>query len=197
MMGQKQEIGDGRAGEENGRARGRARKRSHRRPQRCRASKKETPHEAVNDIVKAEPTALRPSRRILAAAPPLPPTVVMRWDQSSSEVKLAAISVSLNVRPRSADMPASMQERAFRCTRSLLDDKRSTKPSHTHIARSLKKEFDGWYGPAWQCVVGKSFGSFVTHAGGGFVYFTLDDDDDDIPTRNASLFCFSRLPFDL
>ncbi|KAK9142928.1 hypothetical protein Syun_012328 [Stephania yunnanensis] len=145
------------------------------------------PHEAVNDIVKAEPTALRPSRRILAVTPPLPPTVVMRWDQSSSEVKLAAISVSLNVRPRSADMPASMQERAFRCTRSLLDNQRSTKPSHTHIARSLKKEFDGWYGPAWQCVVGKSFGSFVTHAGGGFVYFTLDDEDDDNDTNKKRL----------
>ncbi|KAK9102946.1 hypothetical protein Sjap_020200 [Stephania japonica] len=122
---------------------------------------------AVSDgaTVKAEPTDLRPF-----------PSVVVRWDQSS-EVKLAAIAVSLKVRPRSADMPPTMQERAFRCTRSLVD--RPTKLSHTHIARSLKKEFDGWYGPAWQCVVGKSFGSFVTHAGGGFVYFSLDDDEDD------------------
>lgn len=37
------------------------------------------------------------------------------------------------------------------------------------------QEFDSAYGPAWHCVVGKSFGSFVTHSPGGFVYFSLDD----------------------
>lgn len=30
------------------------------------------------------------------------------------------------------------------------------------------------YGPAWHCIVGKSFGSFVTHSSGGFVYFSID-----------------------
>lgn len=30
------------------------------------------------------------------------------------------------------------------------------------------------YGPAWHCIVGKSFGSFVTHSRGGFVYFSMD-----------------------
>lgn len=36
------------------------------------------------------------------------------------------------------------------------------------------QEFDALYGPAWHCIVGKSFGSFVTHASGGFVYFSID-----------------------
>ncbi|KAG8492433.1 hypothetical protein CXB51_009719 [Gossypium anomalum] len=47
-----------------------------------------------------------------------------------------------------------------------------TKP--TQVAMCLKKEFDALYGPAWHCIVGKSFGSFVTHAGGGFLYFSVD-----------------------
>ncbi|GMP52913.1 hypothetical protein CsSME_00018564 [Camellia sinensis var. sinensis] len=93
------------------------------------------------------------------------------------EVKLAAIAISLNIRLRSADMPPTMQERALRYTRSLLDSSFSSsnrRPSPTLLARSLKKEFDLRYGPAWHCVVGKSFGSFVTHSPGGFVYFSLD-----------------------
>ncbi|GFZ05708.1 dynein light chain type 1 family protein [Actinidia rufa] len=94
---------------------------------------------------------------------------------SMEEVKLAAIAVSLNVRLRSADMPANLQERALRYTRSLLDSAPADhRPNPTLLARSLKKEFDTWYGPAWHCVVGKSFGSFVTHSPGGFVYFSLD-----------------------
>jgi dynein light chain LC8-type len=36
------------------------------------------------------------------------------------------------------------------------------------------QEFDSIYGPAWHCIVGTSFGSFVTHSLGGFVYFSLD-----------------------
>ncbi|KAK9269160.1 hypothetical protein L1049_000929 [Liquidambar formosana] len=91
------------------------------------------------------------------------------------EVKLAAIAISLNIRLRSADMPVHMQERAFRFTRSLLDESPNVhRPNPTPIARALKKEFDSLYGPAWHCVVGTSFGSFVTHSPGGFVYFSLD-----------------------
>nr|XP_027127433.1 dynein light chain 1, cytoplasmic-like [Coffea arabica] len=78
-------------------------------------------------------------------------------------------------------MPVSMQEHALRYTRSLVTAGTSgATPPQTHrlspalLARSLKKEFDGLYGPAWHCVVGKSFGSFVTHSPGGFVYFSLD-----------------------
>ncbi|KAE8710657.1 Cell number regulator 6 isoform 1 [Hibiscus syriacus] len=105
----------------------------------------------------------------LARAPPPPPP---------NELKLAAMAVDLNVRLRSADMPLAMQERAIRRARALLDDnpdnaKRPT-PNPTRLAMCLKKEFDALYGPAWHCIVGKSFGSFVTHAGGGFLYFSVD-----------------------
>ncbi|KAK3198987.1 hypothetical protein Dsin_022402 [Dipteronia sinensis] len=63
-----------------------------------------------------------------------------------------------------------MQQRALRLTRSLLDSSSSPKTTTisrynpTHLARALKKQFDLLYGPAWHCVVGTGFGSFVTHS---------------------------------
>ncbi|XP_039029280.1 dynein light chain, cytoplasmic-like [Hibiscus syriacus] len=89
-------------------------------------------------------------------------------------VKLAAIAISLNVRLRSSDMPVNMQEHALRCTRRLLDSAPEPRPSLTQLARAIKKEFDSVYGPAWQCVIGTSFGSYGTHSVGGFLYFSID-----------------------
>ena len=47
--------------------------------------------------------------------------------------------------------------------------------NHREIARMLKEEFDRMLSPAWQCIVGQRFGSFITHAQGTFVYFMVDD----------------------
>ncbi|MQL91912.1 hypothetical protein Taro_024528 [Colocasia esculenta] len=37
-----------------------------------------------------------------------------------------------------------------------------------------KNEFDSSYGPAWHCIVGTNFGSYITHSVGGFLYFSID-----------------------
>ncbi|KAL3638397.1 hypothetical protein CASFOL_017768 [Castilleja foliolosa] len=92
----------------------------------------------------------------------------------ADEVKLAGLAISFNIRLRAADMPSAMQERALRHARALLDSVTRRRPNPTLLARSLKKEFDAVYGPAWHCVAGKSFGSFVTHSPGGFLYFSVD-----------------------
>ncbi|XP_031268034.1 uncharacterized protein LOC116126503 [Pistacia vera] len=110
-------------------------------------------------------------RRMLALPPPPLPVPA----HPSNQAKLAAIAVDLNVRLRSADMPPSMQERVIRHARALLDSNADNKKlNNTHLSLCLKKEFDAVYGPAWHCIVGKSFGSFVTHSSGGFVYFSMD-----------------------
>uniref|UniRef100_A0A0D6R667 Dynein light chain n=1 Tax=Araucaria cunninghamii TaxID=56994 RepID=A0A0D6R667_ARACU len=88
------------------------------------------------------------------------------------KVNLAISAMELKVKLRAADMPPLLQERAFRCARQCLDD--AHKPGFRQVALTLKKEFDTGYGPAWQCIVGKSFGSFVTHSPGGFLYFSID-----------------------
>ncbi|XWS36956.1 hypothetical protein CRYUN_Cryun19dG0002000 [Craigia yunnanensis] len=111
----------------------------------------------------------------LQRASSLPP-VARAPPPLSNELKLAAIAVDLNVRLRSADMPLAMQERATRRARALVDanSDKNKRPNPTQLAMCLKKEFDALYGPAWHCIVGKSFGSFVTHASGRFLYFSVD-----------------------
>lgn len=42
------------------------------------------------------------------------------------------------------------------------------------IATYIKKEFDKKYGPNWHCIVGRSFGSFVSHEAKHFIYFYID-----------------------
>uniref|UniRef100_A0A2P2II59 Dynein light chain n=1 Tax=Rhizophora mucronata TaxID=61149 RepID=A0A2P2II59_RHIMU len=79
----------------------------------------------------------------------------------------------LNVRVRASDMPIPLQTRAFRCARDQLDSM-SRKLDSKRLALALKKEFDSAYGPAWHCIVGTSFGSYVTHSIGGFLYFSID-----------------------
>ncbi|MCO5547804.1 hypothetical protein L7F22_001256 [Adiantum nelumboides] len=91
---------------------------------------------------------------------------------ATMEVNIAAIAGALKIRIKAADMSAPMQEHAFRCARECLDA--VGKLQSKRIAYTLKKEFDKIYGPAWHCIVGTSFGSYVTHSLGGFVYFSLD-----------------------
>ncbi|KAB1205787.1 Dynein light chain, cytoplasmic [Morella rubra] len=79
----------------------------------------------------------------------------------------------LNVSVRASDMPLPLQNRAFRCARDQLDSMPG-KLDSKRIALALKKEFDSAYGPAWHCIVGTSFGSYVTHSLGGFLYFSID-----------------------
>ncbi len=41
------------------------------------------------------------------------------------------------------------------------------------IAAFVKKEFDRKHGQTWHCIVGRNFGSYVTHESGNFIYFYL------------------------
>ncbi|KAG0464254.1 hypothetical protein HPP92_019900 [Vanilla planifolia] len=75
------------------------------------------------------------------------------------------------VRVRAADMPPELQRRALRCAREVLSA--MSKLDSKRLALALKKEFDSSCGPAWHCVVGTSFGSYVTHSLGGFLYFSV------------------------
>ena len=41
------------------------------------------------------------------------------------------------------------------------------------LAAFIKKEFDKKYNPTWHCIVGRNFGSYVTHEPKHFIYFYL------------------------
>ncbi|CAH9078794.1 unnamed protein product [Cuscuta europaea] len=91
---------------------------------------------------------------------------------SSPQIELADFFSCNSVKVVAVDMPPYMQIHAVGCARKVFDS--LEKFTSKALAFSLKKEFDGVYGPAWHCIVGKSFGSFVTHSVGGFIYFSMD-----------------------
>ncbi|XAR66920.1 Dynein ATPase [Bertholletia excelsa] len=98
--------------------------------------------------------------------------VEARRSVSQVEVNAAAVAAYLQVKVLVTDMPGFMQVHAFRCARRTYDD--LEKFSSKHLAFNMKKEFDKVYGPAWHCIVGSSFGSFVTHSTGCFLYFSME-----------------------
>lgn len=69
-----------------------------------------------------------------------PPVVRPPAPTANQQVQLAAVAADLNVRLRSADMPAAMQERVIRHAKVLLDANADNKKLNaTHLAMCLKK----------------------------------------------------------
>ncbi|XP_059636197.1 uncharacterized protein LOC132278424 [Cornus florida] len=81
---------------------------------------------------------------------------------SHIDTNVASAAAFLQVKVLVSDMPGFMQVHAFQCARRTYDS--LEKFSSKHLAYNMKKEFDKVYGPAWHCIVGSSFGSFVTHS---------------------------------
>lgn len=66
-------------------------------------------------------------------------------------------------------MPEEIQTRVFELSAVGLNKYEAEKD----VAAFLKKELDQLYGPTWHVIVGKSFGSYVTHEQGFFVYYYI------------------------
>jgi len=69
-----------------------------------------------------------------------------------------------------ADMSTEMQVDAVASATTALDKFTIEKDVAAHI----KKDFDKKHGPTWHCIVGRNFGSFVTHETKHFIYFYID-----------------------
>eukprot|EP00894_Picocystis_sp_ML_P003853 jgi/Pico_ML_1/54370/g4729.t1 len=67
---------------------------------------------------------------------------------------------------KSTDMDEAKVLEAVRVAREALQVDKLEKA----VAETVKKHFDGKYGVNWHCIVGQSFGSFVTHREGAFLY---------------------------
>ncbi|CAH8442098.1 unnamed protein product [Schistosoma turkestanicum] len=72
---------------------------------------------------------------------------------------------------KNADMSPEVQEEAVRAAVHGIN----TYNLEKDIAAYIKKEFDKKYQPTWHCIVGRNFGSYVTHETQNFIYFYLDD----------------------
>ena len=70
---------------------------------------------------------------------------------------------------KNADMSEEMQQDAIDCANQALEKFNIEKD----IAAFIKKEFDKKYNPTWHCVVGRNFGSYVTHETKHFIYFYM------------------------
>ena len=70
---------------------------------------------------------------------------------------------------KSTDMSEEMQQAAVDCTCQAMDRYNVEKD----IAAFVKKEFDKKFNPTWHCIIGRNFGSYVTHETKHFVYLYL------------------------
>jgi len=70
---------------------------------------------------------------------------------------------------KNADMSEEMQQDAVDCATQALEKYNIEKD----IAAYVKKEFDKKYNPTWHVIVGRNFGSYVTHETKHFIYFYL------------------------
>jgi dynein light chain LC8-type len=71
---------------------------------------------------------------------------------------------------KTSDMSEDMQAEA---TALAVKKMRELGNVEQNVAVALRKEFEVKYGPTWHCIIGKRFGSFVTHQTGSFIYFLL------------------------
>ncbi|CAK9143550.1 unnamed protein product [Ilex paraguariensis] len=70
------------------------------------------------------------------------------------------------------DMPEAMQSHVMELAYRALDLHEVS--DCQSIAHFIKQNFDEAYGPAWHCVVGKDFGSCITHLHGSFIFFHVE-----------------------
>ncbi|CAL9126388.1 unnamed protein product [Musa textilis] len=83
---------------------------------------------------------------------------------------VSAAPASPKVVLKSIDMNEKMRNDAIDCARAAFEKHRLEKD----IAEYIKKEFDKKYGATWHCIVGRNFGSYVTHETNHFLYFYVD-----------------------
>ncbi|KAI9719462.1 MAG: hypothetical protein M1812_003533 [Candelaria pacifica] len=76
----------------------------------------------------------------------------------------------LEAQIRSADMSEEMQQEAVEVATEAMSKYNIEKD----IAQFIKKEFDTRKGATWHCIVGRNFGSFVTHETKNFIYFYVN-----------------------
>ncbi|GAB7341949.1 hypothetical protein MBLNU457_g0251t1 [Dothideomycetes sp. NU457] len=75
----------------------------------------------------------------------------------------------LEAQVKSADMNEDMQQEAIECAQEAMEKFNIEKD----IAHYIKRTFDERRGATWHCIVGRNFGSFVTHETKHFIYFYL------------------------
>ena len=71
------------------------------------------------------------------------------------------------------DMTEEMQAMAMESARNAFQRTYTVGNVYAQIAGSIRQEFDDKDGKGWNCVVGRSFGAFVTHKIKTYIYFSV------------------------
>ncbi|XP_072603668.1 dynein light chain 2, cytoplasmic isoform X1 [Vulpes vulpes] len=81
---------------------------------------------------------------------------------------------------KNADMSEDMQQDAVDCATQAMEKYNIEKDIAAYIKKVHQEscgfwsgEFDKKYNPTWHCIVGRNFGSYVTHETKHFIYFYL------------------------
>ncbi|KAH8318591.1 hypothetical protein KR059_001551 [Drosophila kikkawai] len=77
---------------------------------------------------------------------------------------------SSNADIRRTDMSQEMQESAIECAKQAI----GAFETESQIAKYIKNEFDAKFRPNWHCIVGRDFGSSVSHDPDHLIYFYLN-----------------------
>ncbi|KAL0548403.1 hypothetical protein IC582_012852 [Cucumis melo] len=99
-----------------------------------------------------------------------PPPSIVKTESTDDRKPSSPSPLSKKIVIKSADMFTDMQKEAIDAAIAAFE-KHSVEKD---IAEQIKKEFDKNHGPTWHCIVGRNFGSYVTHETNHFVYFYLD-----------------------
>ncbi|XP_058707498.1 dynein light chain 1, cytoplasmic isoform X2 [Poecile atricapillus] len=126
------------------------------------------------DTREAEPLANGGGRRAGGGAEALrgahgPERSAVRSAPRRSRSARTAIMSDRKAVIKNADMSEEMQQDSVECATQALEKYNIEKD----IAAHIKKEFDKKYNPTWHCIVGRNFGSYVTHETKHFIYFYL------------------------
>ncbi|KAK3341375.1 dynein light chain type 1-domain-containing protein [Lasiosphaeria hispida] len=113
---------------------------------------------------EAKPTSPAPREKLEGALEP------MRYPSPVNMARLLIRNaVTHTAQIKSADMTEDMQQEAVEVAQEAMAKFTIEKD----IAQHIKRTFDERKGPTWHCIVGRNFGSFVTHETKHFIYFYL------------------------
>ena len=74
---------------------------------------------------------------------------------------------------KNSDMPGEMQQEAIEYAKEAM----AKFDVEKDIAAFVKKKFDKKHDPTWHCIVGRQYGSYVTHAMEHFIYFCMGEEE--------------------
>lgn len=78
-----------------------------------------------------------------------------------------------HVRVLSEDMTEEMKQDAIEVATEAFNQALQKGHVFTQIATQIRAHFDKEYGRPWSCIVGRSFGSYVTHRTKFYIYFSV------------------------